>query len=183
MPRPKCKNISPFLSVLMTTVFMVYLASCGPAKQTYRFYKGPQLPGDQTAQLVCKGETIQINSVNGQKSPQGKDTFGNVILEVLPGDHHLTVSFSGRSATTVFGESYNYQIFFTHNSLHTVDITIKAEAGHTYLVTSSHDYEKSTWHVVVRDETEDRRILREGPYPLNTIKTGDNQEARRVYSN
>jgi hypothetical protein len=100
---------------------------------------------------------------------------------MLPGDYHITVSFSGRSAPTVFGESYNYQLFFTHNSLHTVDITIKAEAGHTYLVTSSHDYEKSTWHAVVRDETEDRRILREGPYPLNTIKTGDNQDARRVY--
>jgi hypothetical protein len=149
--------------------------------KTYKLYKGPQLPSDQTAQLVCEGETIQINSVNGQKSPKGKDTYGNVTLEVLPGDHHLTVSFSGRSATTVFGNAYSYQVFFKHNSLHNVDITIKAEAGHMYLITSNHDYDKSTWKAVVRDETDDRIILNEGPYPLNKIRTGDNREGRRVY--
>lgn len=181
MPRPKCKNISRFLSVLIATVFMVYLASCGPSKKTYIFYKGPQLPSDKTAQLVCKGKTIQINSVNGQKSPDGKNTFGNVTLDILPGDYHITVSFSGRSAPTVFGESYNYQVFYTHDSLQNVDITIKAEAGHTYLVTSNHDYEKSTWNAIVKDETDDRRIFKEGPYPLNKIRTGDNKASSRVY--
>jgi hypothetical protein len=183
MQRPKCKSISAFISVLIATVFMVYLASCGPSKKTYRFYQGPRLPSDQTAQLVCKGEPIQINSVNGQKSPLGRDTFGNVALEILPGDYHLIVSFSGRSWTTVFGESYNYQIFFTNNSLHDVGITMKAEAGHRYLVTSNHDFEKSTWNAVVRDETEGRTILEEGPYPLNKIRTGDNQASSRVYRN
>ena len=181
MPSHKCKNILRFLTVLIATVLMVYLASCGPSTKTYRLYKGPQLPSDETAQLVCKGETIQINSVNGQKSPQGKDTFGNVTLEILPGDYQVTVSFFGRSAPTVFGESYNYQVFFTHNSLENVDITIKAEAGHRYLLTSDHDYEKSTWKAVVRDETGDKRILEKGPYPLNTIRTGDNRAARRTY--
>ena len=183
MPRPKCKNISRFLSVLIATVFIIYLASCGPSKKTYRFYKGPQLPSDKTAQLVCKGDTIQINSVNAQKSPDGKDTFGKVALEILPGDYHITVSFSGRSAPTVVGESYNYQVFYTHDSLHNVDITIKAEAGHTYLVTSNHNYEKSTWNAVVKDETDDRTILKEGPYPLNKIRTGDNRASSRVYRN
>ncbi len=181
MPSPKCKNIQHFLSVLAVTVSMVYLTSCGPSMKTYKLYQGPQLPSEETAQLVCKGETIQINSVNGQKSPKGKNTFGNVTLEILSGDYQVTVSFSGRSATTVFGESYNYQVFFTHNSLENVDITLKAEAGHRYLLTSNHDYKKSTWNVVVRDETEDKRILRKGPYPLNTIRTGDNRTARRVY--
>jgi hypothetical protein len=180
MPRPKCKNISRFLSVLIATVFIIYLASCGPSKKTYKLYTGPQLPSDKTAQLVCEGKTIQINAVNGQKSPDGKDTFGNVTLEILPGVYHVTVSFSGRSRTTVFGNSYNYQVFFTHNSLHNVDITIKAEAGHTYLVTSNHDYQKSTWNAVVRDETDDRRILKEGPYPLNKIRTGDNRASKRI---
>ena len=175
MQKPKCKNISRFLSVLIATFFMVYLASCGPSKKTYIFYKGPQLPSDKTAQLVCKGKTIQINSVNAQKSPDGKDTFGNVTLEILPGDYHVTVSFSGRSAPTVFERFSNYEVFFTHDSLHNVDITIKAEAGHRYLVTSNHDYEKSTWNTVVRDETDDRTILEEGPYPLNKIRTGDNR--------
>lgn len=181
MQRFKCKNTTPLVSVLIATALMVYLASCGPSTKTYRLYKGPQLPSDETAQLICEGETIQINTVNGQKSPQGKDTFGKVELEILPGDYQVTVSFFGRSAHTVFGESYNYQVFFTHNSLQNVDITIKAEAGHRYLVTSDHDYEKATWNAVVKDETDDKRILEEGPYPLNTIRTGDNRAARRVY--
>ena len=183
MPRPKCKNISRFLSVLIATVFMAYLASCGPSKKTYKLYTGPQLPSDKTVQLVCKGKTIQINSVNAQKSPDGKNTFGNVTLEILPGDNHVTVSFSGRSQTTVFGESYNYQVLFTNDSLQNADITIKAEAGHTYLVTSDHDYEKSTWNAVVRDETDDRIILKEGPYPLNKTRIGDNRASSRVYRN
>jgi hypothetical protein len=181
MQRTNYKGIPRFVSILMTMVLIVYLTSCGPSMKTYKLYKGPQLPSEETAQLVCKGETIQINSVNGQKSPQGKDTFGKVKLEILPGDHQVTVSFSGRSAPTVFGELYNYQVFFTHNSLQNVDITIKAEAGHTYLVTSNHDYEKSTWNAVVKDETDDKTILEEGPYPLNKIRTGDNREASRVY--
>ena len=178
MPTLKRKTIVRFLSVLTATVLMIYLASCGPSMKTYRLYQGPQLPSEETAQLVCKGETIQINAVNGQKSPQGKDTFGNVTFEILPGDYQVTVSFSGRSATMVFGESYNYQVFFTHHSLENVDITVKAEAGHRYLLTSNHDYEKSTWNVVVRDETADKRILRKGPYPLNTVRTGDNRASR-----
>lgn len=183
MSGSKCKNISRFLSVLIATLFMVYLASCGPSKKTYKLYKGPQLPRSETAQLVCKGDTIQINSVNGQRSPDGKDTFGKVTLEILPGDHYVTVSFSGRSAPTVFGESYNYQVFFTHDSLQNVDITIKAEAGHRYLVTSNHDYEKSIWNAVVKDETDDRTIIEKGPYPLNKIRTGDNRATSRVYRN
>ena len=126
MQRTNYKGIPRFVSILMTMVLIVYLTSCGPSMKTYKLYKGPQLPSEETAQLVCKGETIQINSVNGQKSPQGKDTFGKVTLEILPGDHEVTVSFSGRSAHTVFGELYNYQVFFTYNSLQNVDITIKA---------------------------------------------------------
>jgi len=172
---------SRFVIRLITVVLVGFLASCGPSKKTYKLYQGPQLPSEEIAQLVCEGETIQINSVNGQKSPQGKDTFGKVELEILPGDYDLTVSFSGRSAHTVFGELYNYQVFFTHNSLQNVDITIKAEAGHRYLVTSNHDYEKSTWNAEVKDETDDRTILSKGPYPLNKIRTGDNREASRVY--
>jgi len=181
MQRPNYKGIPRFVSVLIATVFMVYLASCGPSKKTYKLYKGPQLPSAKTSQLVCKGKTIQINSVNAQKSPDGKDTFGDVTLEILHGDYHVTVSFSGRSMTTVLGGSYYYQVFYTHESLHNVDITIKAEAGHTYLVTSNHDYEKSTWNAVVRDETDDSIILKEGPYPLNKIRTGDNQASQHIY--
>jgi hypothetical protein len=175
------RESSRFIIRLMTVVLVGFLASCGPSKKTYKLYQGPQLPSEETAQLVCEGETIQINAVNGQKSPQGKDTFGKVELEILPGDYDLTVSFSGKSMTMVDATRYYYDVFYRHDSLNPVDITVKAEAGHTYLLTSTHDYEKSTWYAVVKDETGDRIIVNAGPYRLNKIRTGDNQEARRVY--
>jgi hypothetical protein len=90
--------------------------------KTYRLYKGPQMDSDKTAQLLCKGKRIKINSVNGMKSPDGKDTFGNVELEILPGDYHLTVSFSGRSSTLVSASRYYYNIFYRHYSLNNLDL-------------------------------------------------------------
>ena len=167
-----------FVRLLISTVFVVYLASCGAPMKTYRLYEGPQLPGDKTAQLVCKGETIQLNSVNGQKSPKAKDVFGNVTLEILPGDNHLVVSFSGRSMELASGGLYTYNIFYRHDSIENLNISLKAEAGHTYLVTSDHNYEKNRWHAVIKDETDNKRILKEGPYPLNKIRTGDNRASR-----
>jgi hypothetical protein len=139
------------------------------------------MPSDETAQIFCKGKMMQINSVNGMKSPDGKNTFGNVKLEILPGDYRITVSFSGKSSTLVPAGMYYYYIFYRHDSLNKVDITMKADPGHKYLLTSTHDYEKSTWSIIVRDETEDIIILKEGPFPLNKIRTGDDQAQMRRY--
>ena len=167
---------------LLTVGLMGFLATCSPSVQTYRLYEGPQIASGETAQLLCKGDKIQIKSVNGKKSPDGKDTFGKVKLEIRPGDYQLTVSFSGKTMTIVEAGVYVYNVFYRLDSVSDVDITMKAEAGHTYLVTSTHDYEKSIWHAVVRDETDDRIIANKGPYPLNKIRTGDNQETKRVYT-
>jgi len=182
MQKANYKNVSRFVSILMTMVLVGFLSTCSPSIQAYKLYEGPQMTSEETAQLLCKGERIQINSVNGMKSPDGKNTYGNVKLEILPGDYELTVSFSGKSMSMVEATRYYYNVFYRHDSLNTVDITMKAEAGHTYLVTSTHDYEKSIWNAVVKNETGDRIIVNEGPYRLNKIRTGDNQDARRVYS-
>ena len=181
----KFRNISLLAGVLISLILLGYLPSCRLGVKTYRLYQGPQLPSDETAQIICTGENIRINSVNGQKSPDGKNTFGNVRLEILPGDYHLTVSFSGTSMAMDYGEDgrYRYTIYYRHDSLNNIDITINAKAGHTYLVNSTHDYEKSSWYAVVRDEKTDRRILKEGPYPLKKIRTGDNRQARIMYQN
>ena len=179
----KFRKIPLLAGIFIPIVFLGWLTSCTLARNTYKLYQGPQLPKDETAQIICTGDRIRINSVNGQKSPDGKDTFGNVRLEILPGDYHLTVSFSGTSLAMAYAEDgrYRYNIFYRHDSLNTVDITINAKAGHTYLVNSTHNYEKSRWHAVVTDETGDRRILKEGPYPLNKIRTGDNRQSRIRY--
>lgn len=182
MQRSNYTDNHPFVSILLTVLLMGFLTTCSPPMLTYRLYQGPQKPSDETAQLLCKGERIRINSVNGMKSPDGKDTFGSVKLEILPGDYTLTVSFSGKSRTLVPARNYNYYIFYRHDSLNNVDITMKAEPGHTYPLTATHDYRKSTWHVVVRDETDNSIILKEGPFPLNKTRTGDNQAQSRRYS-
>ena len=181
MQRFNYKYIHRFAIIFLTMLLMGILATCSPPMQTYRLYQGTQLPSGEAAQILCKGERIQIISVNGMESPDGKNAFGNVRLEILPGDYHLTVSFSGRSSTLVHAARYYYYVFYRHDSLNNVDITMKAEPGHTYLLTSTHDYEKSTWHVVVRDETDNRMVLKEGPFPLNKIRTGDNQAQMRRY--
>ena len=178
MQRFKGKHITRFASVLLATVFVVHLTSCRTARNTHRLYEGPQLDRDEIAKLVCWGKTIRINSVNGKKSPKGEDTFGNVKLEILPGDYDLVVSFSGRSKTTVRKSRYHYHIFFRYDSTENVDIAIKAEAGHIYLIDADHTYQENRWYVVIKDQTDGRFILREGPFPLNRIRTGDNQAAR-----
>lgn len=183
MQRLNFRNIPRGVSIFVFLVLLGFITNCTLATKTHRLYEGPQLPNDETAQILCTGERIRINSVNGQKSPDGKDTFGNVKIVILPGNYHLTVSFSGTSMAMAYGENgrYRYNIYYRHDSLNNVDITMKAEAGHTYLVTSKHDYEKSRWRIIVRDETADRTILKEGPYPLNKIRTGDNRESRIRY--
>jgi hypothetical protein len=181
MQRSNYTDICRFVSILVAMLLMGFLAACSPPMLAYRLYKGTPKPSDETAQLLCKGERIHIISVNDMKSPDGKDTFGNVKLEILPGDYHVTASFSGKSSTLIHASRYYYYVFYRHDSLNDVDITIKAEPGHTYLLTSTHDYGKSTWHVVVRDETGNRIILKEGPFPLNKIRTGDDQAQMRRY--
>ena len=172
------KPILPFGRFLFTIALVFFLASCTRSMQTYRLYEGPQRPNAETAILICEGETIQLNSVNGQKSPDGKNTFGKVTAEILPGDYQLTVSFSGKSIKMADGGNYYYHIFYQHDSLEDVNITMKVEAGHTYLLTSDHDYEKSRWHAIIMDETNKRRILKIGPYPLSAVRTGDNRATR-----
>jgi hypothetical protein len=182
MQRSNYTDICRFVSILVAMLLMGFLAACSPPMLAYRLYKGTPKPSDETAQLLCKGKRIQIKSVNGMKSPDGKDTFGKVKLEIRPGDYQLTVSFSGKTMTLVEAGVYYYNVFYRLDSVSDVDITVKAEAGHTYLVTSTRDYKKSIWYAVVRDETDDRILVNKGPYPLNKIRTGDNQETRRVYT-
>ncbi len=183
MQRLNFSNIPLWVSILSSFVLMGFLLSCAVDLRTYRLYQGPQLPSDQTAKLFSKGERISIRSVNGRKIPSGKDVLPAVAIEVLPGDYLLTVSFSDTSITMDYGEDgrYRYNIYYTHKSVDNVDVALTVEAGHTYLVTSSHNDEESSWYAVVRDETDNRRVLKEGPYPLNKIRTGDNRESRIRY--
>ena len=183
MQRFALGNLPHLLSLLGSIVLTGFLLSCTVDLRSYRLYQGPQRPSDQIAKLISKGEPIRIRSVNGQKIPSGKDVLPAVAIEVLPGDYRLKVSFSATTSSMSYGEDgrYRYSIFYTHQSVDNVEIALTTEAGHTYLITSSHDYQESSWYAVVRDNTTNERILKEGPYPLDKIRTGDNRDARRVF--
>ncbi len=185
MQRLKFSNIPRLATSFVSILLLAFLTNCTSALETrrLRLYEDPQLPSDETAQIICTGERIRIDAVNGQKSPDGKDNYGKVRIEVLPGEYQLTVSFSGESVEMYYGEDgrYRYDIYYRHDSSNKVVITIEAEAGHIYLVTSSHDYEQSRWRILVKDQTARRTILKEGPYPLNKIRTGDNRESKIRY--
>lgn len=185
MQRYNFSNIPLLPTSLVSILLLALLTNCTSPVETrrLRFYEGPQLPGDETAQIICTGERIRINSVNGQMSPDGQLTFGNVRIEIIPGEYQLTVSFSGESIEMYYDRNgrYRYNIYYRHHSVNNLDISLKAKAGHTYVVTSTHDFEKSRWRVIVRDKTAGRTILREGPYPLNKTRIGDNRESRIRY--
>ena len=52
-----------------------------------------------------------------------------------------------------------------------MDVRVRTEAGHTYLLTSQDDPEREEWYVVVMDETQKRKIVEVGPQPSKTVRT------------
>ena len=75
MQKSSGKDIPRFVSVLVTLLLMGILATCSPSMLVYRLYQDSEMPSDETAQIFCKGKMMQINSVNGMKSPDGKNTI------------------------------------------------------------------------------------------------------------
>lgn len=151
----------------VTFVMMIcFLTSCTTMK-THRLYEGRQLSDDKIAQLISKGDGILVHSVDGVKSPDGKETYGPSTFELLPGDHTLIVSFR-RNFGVPRGRA---TIYYRSSSTNNLDVRVGTKAGHTYLLTSQHDPEKEEWFAVVMDETQKRKIVEVGPQPSKTIQT------------
>ena len=154
------------VSLLLTSIvsFLVpicFLVSCTTMK-TYKLYEGQQIPIYKAAYLInkrssilVKGSNILIHSVDGLKSPDGEETYRPGEYELLPGDHTLTVSFYRFFAITQGCESFYYRSTSTRE----VDVALRTEAGHTYLLTSQQDPKKEKWYLIVTDEAKDRKMF------------------------
>jgi hypothetical protein len=122
-------------------ILLGFLASCITTK-TYKLYEGQQLPEDKLVQLISKEERILVHSVDGVKSPEGKETYGPSVFELSPGDHTLKVSFR-RNFTVTQGRT---RITYRSTSSGNLDVRINTEAGHTYRLRAEHDPEKEQWY-------------------------------------
>ena len=152
-------------SIVNFVILLCFLASCTTTK-TYKLYEGQQLPEDKIAHLISKEERILVHSVDGVKSPEGKETYGPSVFELSPGDHTLTVSFR-RTFTVTHGRT---TITYRSTSSGSLDVKVNAEAGHTYRLGAEHDPEKEQWYAIVMDETKKKRIVEAGPYSSKTVQ-------------
>jgi hypothetical protein len=149
------------------------------ATKSYKLYEGAELPEDRIAIITGKERPVFVHAVNGMKNPEGGDTYGSFRIELLPGAHTLTMSFEGRTSKFVLADrpySFHYTVYYRCNSTKTVEIRVKAEAGHTYSVASKLDFDKQKWNAVVMDETKGETVVQHGPYSLDCIRTGDDRE-------
>ena len=141
--------------------------------KTYKLYEGQRLPDDKAVHLInkgsrilVKGDRVLVHSVDGVKSSERKEAYNPGVFELLPGDHTLTVSFYRFFAITQGCESFYYRSTSTRK----VDVTMRTEAGHTYLLTSRQDPKKDKWYFVVTDEAKGKQIVEAGPYPCETVQ-------------
>jgi hypothetical protein len=145
---------------------MGFLASCTTMKST-KLYEGQQLPDNRIAHLISKEDWILVHSVDGVKDPDGSETYGPSKFELLPGDHTLIVSFQ-RNFSHTTGRTV---VYYKSSSTNNLDLRVRTEAGHTYLLTSQHDPEREEWYAVIMDETQKRKIVEVRPEPSKTVQT------------
>lgn len=152
--------------IVSFVVVMGFLASCTTMKTT-KLYEDRQLHDDEIAHIFSKEDRILVHSINGVKSPDGKETYGPSKFELLPGDYTLTVSFRRNFAITR-GRS---TVYYRSSSTRNLDVRVRTEAGHTYLLTSQHYPEREEWYAVVMDQTQKRKTIEVGPQPSKTVRT------------
>ena len=98
-----------------------------------RFYAGEPLPPSQVA-LVMVGANCRLDAVTLEGKPRA-DLVGKYKVELLPGQHRLCVNYrSGQS-----------------HSVGCADVSLNAQAGHTYLIYGSFPVGTSRWVPVVVD--------------------------------
>ena len=101
----RCRDRVSASNAFVISAVICLLASCTTMKD-HKLYNGSQLPDDQTALLVNKGDFILIHSIDGIKNPIGEETYGPGRIEVLPGDHSLTISFCRISTSSELAGNY-----------------------------------------------------------------------------
>ena len=105
------------------------------------FYAGEPLPPSQVA-LVMVGASCRLDALTLEGKPRA-DLVGKYKVELLPGQHHLCVNYrSGQS-----------------HSVGCADVSLNAQAGHTYLIYGSFPVGTSRWVPVVVDFARDEDYI------------------------
>ena len=106
-----------------TLIFLLLLGACVSTPQ--RLYTGPQRPRTETARLSTDSgidALIEILWVDETRTQQRHD------LEVLPGDHTVTIK-----VTDWYGGSLGDYLVGDQHKRYTVAIRMHAEAGQRYV--------------------------------------------------
>jgi len=175
--RPGC--VGPLTRVLVSLALTCLLFSCASRPEILKLHKEEDLPAHKVAYLVGDRESLVLHAVDGRQSPSGKKGFGSswdgkYRLEVLPGQHILTVSLLLRTTSNEVSNRFSsYEKHYELSSLENVEIPLPVEAGHTYLLTSEWDFDSQEWFAMVIEQTTDQRVFKGGPYPLKRVQVGD----------
>ncbi len=179
MDPQRLSYFGPLTRVLLFLLLMCFLVGCASRPEIVRLYGEEHLPADQVAYLVGDRESLMLHSVDGTRSPSGRKGFGSswdgtYSLEVLPGEHTLTVSLYLRTTSRELGNRFStYETHYEISSLENVDITLSLQPRHTYLLTSEWDFDSQIWFPMVIDQTTDQTVFKEGPYPFKKFQVGD----------
>jgi hypothetical protein len=179
MDTPRCASASLFPHVAFFLSLTAFLASCASRPETVRLYEGQQLPAQEVAYLVGDEASLCLHSVDGRMSPSGRRGYGSswdgtYRLEILPGEHTLTVSLNFRTTSDVISNRFTtHEIYYSIQSVDNVDIRLSFEPGRTYVLTSEWDFEGKQWFPTVIDQTKNQTVFQEGPYRLKTLQVGD----------
>jgi hypothetical protein len=165
--------------VLISLAVIGLLVGCASRPETVRLHDQEDLGDQEVAFLAGDREYLMLHAVDGRESPSGKKGFGSswdgtYQLEVLPGEHVLTVSLYLRTTSNEISNRFSsYEKHYELSSLENVEISLRVEAGHTYILTSEWDFDSEEWFPVVIDQTTDRTVFKDGPYLFKRVEVGD----------
>jgi hypothetical protein len=119
-------------SVVCAALFSSLVLS-GALSAGDRFYPGEPLPPSQVA-LVMVGTNYRLDAVTLEGKPRA-DLVGKDKAELLPGQHHVCV----------------YYLTGQQHSVGCVDVSLNAQAGHTYYIYGNFPAGTRRWDPVVVD--------------------------------
>jgi len=172
------KKACLMLYALLCLFLMCMVASCASPHERFKLHESEQLQPHEVAYLVSNTDSLRLHSVDGKKSPTGRKSYGSLAgkfeLEVIPGEHTLTVFVQFRTTSDELSSRFSTcEMHYEISSLDNVDIVLSVEPGHTYLLSSEWDFDSRQWFAVVQEKTKDQIVLKEGPYPLKALRVGD----------
>lgn len=120
--------------LLTLTVCMVGCISTGGA----RLYSDALRPANEVALILTADGVTRVCGLSAKDGQQAKTMFTRISLEVLPGIYPFSISFMEQGyGSTLVGRN--------------VDLTVKVEPDHTYVLYAKVDRKNESWRPVFVD--------------------------------